>query len=500
MPNLESQKERNIPLAEFFVFPYLLEVHELAGYDHCKPLWGKRTALYHPVTSQYVPLSNDEWQVYDALKTRLPYQQHSIVQEGDSNETHAILQTFAERFVILPPSKNTTLTYVIPHNDAQLYLEVTQHCNFRCPGCAVGSEQYTHGTARSLSKDELIGIVEHTIRSASEVGKKSLNIKYAGGEPLLPAQFELITQVQSAINEIQQQFPDVRLRQTVLTNGSFLSEEAVRFLKKYDIHAAVSLWGIGEENDQSRVVRRTQDRFPFIVEGIRRIYESGASFNINYVISPKNVTQYADAISQFWDITSDTFIGTSWYGERRPLPLTFSLFRPSRQQLPATSHIRNNELLIDGLRQGFDVVRKLIADGIPLQPLDNFDYLHLSTILPSTCGVGKNLIAAGPGGFTSCHQHLFGLQDSTPSMGTNLFDFVNEPYKNILPLLNGQNIDFEDIDPKLAYTLSLHGGAGCPDSAHAVHGIYGRVSPNTALYASLLPELLSLEMMRKKSS
>lgn len=465
---------------------YLIGINEILGYDNTMitPIYGSVCVFYDVLTSTFVPkfdINN-----LNASETANYLKKNYIIE--DSLEFDVSLETNYS-------------------NNVELYFELTEHCNFSCPGCAAGMDRYIPGSAKTLDPILIQKILHKVVKSCVEKEVKSITLKWAGGEPMLPGSFKLILDSQDYINKLVKS-NNVEVEQVILTNGSFLTYENVSLLKSINnIHVSVSLWGIGKVNDKERKPKGKLGSFESIVNGLKLLHENSISYNVNHVVTPSNCSDFAFFIESLWDTNSENFIGKNWIytdGVKQPLPVGINFFRP--QTLQQLEHIKDNgdyEKVVTGLRKGFSKIPNMINRGIPIQSMFDIDYLSFSMVRPSTCGSGFNYIAVGPNGFTNCHENLYGLESNLESVlnsNENIIEYVNKPLKKHHEKLFAVNQDFKDMPEDLKLLLSFHGGAGCPKTSFAENGKFGHVmSTAYELYAPIVKELLYLEYLRQQS-
>lgn len=502
---------RNALFPALALYPHTVVIRELSGYAQngiTEPVWGNRLALYHPIKSELTRLGDEAWAVFDAFAQG--QQEVAVVadQTGLGMErTKVVADELQSRWILLPAGQEMNVT-IQPNfsTEAEVYVETTEACNFGCPGCATGADRYLAGQARTMDRETLETLLGNAARSVAEKGMERLRFKWAGGEALMPISMRLLRDGQGIIDPLRTQYPNLDISQVILTNGSHLSDEVVAELREWGAHVSVSLWGIGETNDVSRGVRREKDKYPNIIQGIKRLHEAGMSYNVNHVVTPGNAAQFGDFIRAMWDTESETFVGRdwNWNGGKQPIPVGIAFYRP---QTAAQLEVLNKygyKQMVEGLRSGFDVIRKLIARGESIQPLDKIDYLQLFGVIPSPCGSGFNYLAAGPRGVASCHEALFAMPDNMDEIrsGANMVYLANKEYAKQRAKLMGPNVIFQGNDQTTNLVLALHGGAGCPRTTKAEnHGELGHAASTArALYQPIIQELLSLETMRRLKS
>ena len=119
--------------------------------------------------------------------------------EESTNKVEAFLRNTAQMNLLrMPPLETLCCDYhedicqQIDHNLAQLILEVTQRCNFRCKYCIYNSSyEGNHDfSAANMSWDTAKQAIDYLFAHSAE--RKNIYLTFYGGEPLL--QFDLIKQ------------------------------------------------------------------------------------------------------------------------------------------------------------------------------------------------------------------------------------------------------------------------------------------------------------------
>ncbi len=153
----------------------------------------------------------------------------------------------------------------------ELWIHTNNSCNLSCTHCLVDS---------SPSGEE--GLPTETIlRTVDEAhGLGVTQFYFTGGEPFLRQDFfELVERVLG--------HEDTSL--TILTNGTVLDDRKIAGLKRFPasrLHLQISLDGSRPEiNDPIR----GEGTFAKIIEGVKRVVESGISPTVSTVITPDNV-------------------------------------------------------------------------------------------------------------------------------------------------------------------------------------------------------------------
>ena len=491
--SIQKQEEFRGRLA---ISPRVRVVKSLQGYQedvggHSLPVWGEdNIALWHSVSGETVcsdhPLF---WETYRSLATgdsdgliRGSYdnRQSTIVERL---RLSAMLQKDGIESKVSPPTEN--------RDTAEAYFHLTQSCNFSCHGCCTGSD--IHGGAGAQMLDD--GLAKKYIwslaQSAQESGFRRLRLKYAGGEPTLNKPFRLIQGLQDTVAEARFAYPDLAIDQTVLSNGVPLDKDKINFLRKSDIHLAISLWGVDNQNALARVPRNGEDDFQKIVHNIRASMNAGLAFNLLTVVGPDSGRNFAELIKFLWDRESDKYIGG--INSDTPIPLAVSFFRP-QNWIQREYMAKRGSLFVDSVRYGFAEMNRLVNQGIPISPPDRWDYLNLFGAQDRTCGSGHNYVAVGPNGIGACHEETsIDLTDRISRMrdGENIFTVAASTWEDP-DILKSEHIHFSGMDVQ----LENHGGGGCPRERKAQGDITG-TTQITTLYSALSSEILALEAKRR---
>ncbi len=163
---------------------------------------------------------------------------------------------------------------------SQIIFEVTQDCNLRCSYC-VFSEHYPF--ERKLSGKKL----EYEIawqglklfyKKIKDRPNKELTICFYGGEPLLA--FGLIRKI---VNSAKSLFLEWKLKFTVTTNGTILSDEIMDFFISNKFSLCISLDGPAPIHDAKRKFPGGSGSFEKVWENVLKIYQKDRKYFIDNV-------------------------------------------------------------------------------------------------------------------------------------------------------------------------------------------------------------------------
>lgn len=173
---------------------------------------------------------------------------------------------------VLSPADYRLLT-VLPNNV----------CNFSCSYCYAASGR----NGSNLPLEKLKAIIDFFFQN-KESNSKPLSISYmGGGEPMLSWET-----VAAAIlyAEEKAHARGLKLHQRVITNGSVVTEEHIKFFKSHGIQVAVSTEIISEMQRQQR------GAFEPVDQAIRNLVAAGVPVELNATITPANVDRQEEMV------------------------------------------------------------------------------------------------------------------------------------------------------------------------------------------------------------
>lgn len=145
-------------------------------------------------------------------------------------------------------------------NYEQLYLAVSESCNFRCKYCR---QQKSHVLA-NMSLDE----IKYAIDTFLSVSKSPKSVVFFGGEPLL--NFEGI---RYAIEYIRTLNPNISF--SMVINGSLCKPEIASYFAQNNVEVIVSLDGPKEIHNASRLNLNGKSTYQEALKGYLNLKEAG---------------------------------------------------------------------------------------------------------------------------------------------------------------------------------------------------------------------------------
>jgi len=163
-----------------------------------------------------------------------------------------------------------------PGNGPVVIWNITQSCNLNCKHCYASSEAKKY--EGELSPEEGLTLIDDLAAFNVPV------ILFSGGEPLIREDFFDLAYRASKHN----------IRATISTNGTLITPEVARSIKKAGIsYVGISLDGIGELNDR---FRGREGAFEQALAGIRACREVGQKVGLRFTINRHNFHQIEEIL------------------------------------------------------------------------------------------------------------------------------------------------------------------------------------------------------------
>lgn len=167
-------------------------------------------------------------------------------------------------------------------------LFLTQRCNLSCDYCYVGK------TPDRMSLDVADQIINFAFQNTPL--SEDIDIGFFGGEPLL--EFPLLEELTRRIQAHQDFDPD-RVKLSVVTNGTLVTAEILRYLQQNRIAVTISCDGPAEIHDRHRRFPDGQGSSKAVERGIRTALSILERVPINAVYRPDTMEYLPEAIDYF---------------------------------------------------------------------------------------------------------------------------------------------------------------------------------------------------------
>ena len=324
--------------------------------------------IYSPYGSgKAFVLSDAALYVYEQLANGLTLQE--ILQSRDDTDweesLHAIIQFLLEEGLFGKKVPKQEKAKARRAKSVALWIHVTDACNLRCEYC------YVHKGKRRLTKEACDAIVTALHNDVEAQQVKEVELKFAGGEPLIYTEIiaYLVDQTKAKLEPL-----GVKVRLAIMTNGTLVTEAKAHFLNEKGFSVMVSLDGLGSYND----ARKYADGRPsveHVLQGIETLILAGIKPTILTTISDKNV-------DGLWELMQ--------YVRGKGLTLSLSLSRDYEHGVGLTMNVDH-------------VTSKMVAflEQVSLLP-DNelprlsFNGIQFDGSRTRICGGGSNYFAVDP--------------------------------------------------------------------------------------------------------
>lgn len=173
-----------------------------------------------------------------------------------------------------------------------VWLSLTDDCNMGCRHCYIHDlgKMRTVENARVMSARVAVSTLTDLARNASRHGYRRIAVRLAGGEPLLAlAAMRALFEGRAGIAAST----GVSISFWVLTNGSLLTEEVARLLKRHQCGVSISIDGDEAAHNAVRFVRAPQHgiegSWAAVWTGIAHLQASGVRPFLLVTVTPRNL-------------------------------------------------------------------------------------------------------------------------------------------------------------------------------------------------------------------
>lgn len=183
-----------------------------------------------------------------------------------------------------------------------LVLHLTDYCNLRCRYCFIEGN-IPKGYKRQNMTEEVIekAIDKFSCVVAGQILLKSPpSIVFYGGEPLVNWKI-----IKHGLEYLQQRQRAKRLPSRVdkilITNGTLVTPQIARELKRYDVMVSVSIDGPKDIHNLNRVFRNKEGSFEKTLAGFHVLEKAGIRPTVSCVLSKESLDYASDIIHWLFD-------------------------------------------------------------------------------------------------------------------------------------------------------------------------------------------------------
>lgn len=272
---------------------------QYSKYNHLCELKGDSHAylLYNFLTGALVKLDEEHKRLYEGI---LETAGHDDVR-AFLLKNGFLIDNFDELNYLLLGNKLTC-------TDSELLsvlIAPTLSCNFRCPYCF---ERHGSGMMDEKTQDAIIRFIEKSIQ---EHHHKQLFVYWFGGEPLLG--IDIIDHMAQQLLSLAHKY-GVSYTSAMSTNGYFLTPENMAILERAQVgRIQITLDGMKETNDATRVLANGEGSFDVIISNLRRM-KTPIQIQIRSNLHKKNAEEFTQLKQLIDSIAAENGVNMSAYG------------------------------------------------------------------------------------------------------------------------------------------------------------------------------------------
>lgn len=378
------------------------------------------------------------------------------------SELGATVSLFQELGLLVEEGKRPKQNFE-PSDRLTAWLHVTDACNMACPYC------YLNKSGQTMDEATGFAAVDAVFRSALAEKFQIVKLKYAGGEATL--NFPLVLKLHDYAAQLAEHH-HLALEAVILSNGTALTAERIREIKKRNIRVMISLDGLGVSHDVQRPFASGNGSFLAVNNGIIRLIEADHKPHLSITITNRNLDGVGEAVKYALDHE-----------------LTFSLnFYRENECSAGFVDLRYGEgRMISGILNVFRVIEENLPPWSILGAV--LDRGQLVERRDKPCGVGHDyLVINHRGGVAKCHMEI---EKTVADVGAhNPLAIVRSDGEG------AQNPSVEEKEGCRECQWRYWCSGGCPVATFKATGRYDVKSPNCNIYKAIYPEALRLEALR----
>jgi len=422
---------------------------KISKYAHWLKLTEETYAIFNNLLMQIIFVSNSKLEDIKNINVN-KVEKQQLIDYGIYTENDDLLDEIYENLKLAVKSQSKQLSI--------MYLNISTFCNLACKYCFIENNPLSTKRSQKMSYDTAKIAVEKFINEINKTKVEEPQIIIYGGEPL--TNFDLVKKIIMYIRKVKKD-----LTVTIITNGTLLRDEEIKFLKKNKIGIGISLDGPKNINDKNRVFKIKKDSvYDSAIKGIQLLNK----YNCNYCVSAtvtKDVVENQDEILK-------------WLKEEKIKNIFWNLYHYSNFSDDWKEFYKSMSNFI------LDNYNKLDAIGVNEERVKEQLKLFLEQRFKfHNCGaVGLNQITIQPNGDICICQ---GDSKSSDSKVGNIME--NEISDILNNIKNNKWLEMYTIDRKECHyceALSICGG-GCPIQAEALFGDRKKLDKATCIYYKL---------------
>jgi uncharacterized protein len=377
-------------------------------------------------------------------------------------KVNAVLEDFVNLGILVSSNKSShPLTEASSTLGA--WLHITNKCNMRCSYCYLSHDN--SDMPGEIGKSAVGSI----LNSALIHGYRNVKLKYAGGEPLL--RYPFVVDLHQHARSLAEKL-GLTLDGVVLSNGTLLTKDIVKSMKRWGLHLMISLDGIGASHNRQRTYVNGQGTCNDVIRAVELAQAYDLVPDISITVTRHNIDGLPMLIT--------------WVLEQG-LPFSLNFYRENRLSVSKTDLKLEEKHIIAGMRAAYQVIEQNLPSYSLLASL--IDRANLSAPHLRPCSVGSSYIVFDTQGrIAKCQM----------DMDATITDFHNpDPLTCIREADTGiQNISVDEKAECKDCQWRYWCAGGCVLQTYRATGRYNTKSPYCNIYKALYPEVVRLEGLR----
>ncbi len=159
-------------------------------------------------------------------------------------------------------------------------------CNLRCSYCYNGAEIHHRSKSGLMS----IGTLEGIYNLLPQLNVRVVKLIWHGGEPLVRGLGFYKTAV-ALQKKLCEEHAGLKIDNSLMTNGTLLTDEWIEFFKENDWHIGISLDGTADIHNKYRVTAQGKGSFDTVFENIKKVNKAGLQIGLISVITKNTVAE-----------------------------------------------------------------------------------------------------------------------------------------------------------------------------------------------------------------
>jgi uncharacterized protein len=383
--------------------------------------------------------------------------------------SHGLLDVHKDNYVATDGLRKKTFT---------VWFHVSNACNLSCKYCYIPN---IHKDAtKGFFSNQIISI--RTAKSAInklfdyclEEGFETLQLKFAGGEPLLAKE---VLDVACSHALYLSNRTGISLSYRIVTNGVILDDHIIDLLTKYKFGISISLDGGKYSHDKIRFIATNDNN----VRGGKKVTRNGTWNTI--VKNIDSLIAYGVKPYILCTVTLDNHNSLAElvaFCSAKGIGVRFSLVRDKK----ISTDLRAQEQILETMRSIYVYLGDHFPVSMPIERFARFAEWNMHKKKLKACGVCESMLCIDNGGeVSSCQMYMekgYG-NVNTEKLSTMLSAMKTDPDNHYLIKPQKKNSPYKDCDWKFVCA------GGCPEHTRTVYNTIDSKSPWCFVYKELLP-------------